>query len=190
MSRNFDVYTVRKECGSAIHITTIQRCGFFNLSTISAWEKLNKGALNRNVNCYPPLHCRRLWPSDIFGSSSENETQTLLNIYFRHQTLGQTGTFALVGCKQDLSEACSRLTELNREIRDMIRRAQGYSAITAFLPDSGVTGISLWDAAFPLESHKRCWIYYFQFMCGLDIVRQSGLGFFFFKKTHWLWVLH
>lgn len=87
--------------------------------------------------------CRRLWPSDIFGSSSENETQTLLNIYFRHQTLGQTGTFALVGCKQDLSEACSRLTELNREIRDMIRRAKGYSAITAFLPDSSVTGISL-----------------------------------------------
>ncbi|KAK3531900.1 hypothetical protein QTP70_034408 [Hemibagrus guttatus] len=87
--------------------------------------------------------CRRLWPSDIFGSSSENETQTLLNIYFRHQTLGQTGTFALVGCKQDLSEACSRLTELNREIRDMIRRAQGYSAITAFLPDSSSTGISL-----------------------------------------------
>ncbi|GAA6069869.1 protein furry homolog isoform X1 [Tachysurus ichikawai] len=87
--------------------------------------------------------CRRLWPSDIFGSSSENETQTLLNIYFRHQTLGQTGTFALVGCKQDLSEACSRLTELNREIRDMIRRAKGYSAITAFLPDSSATGISL-----------------------------------------------
>ncbi|XP_053364005.1 protein furry homolog isoform X3 [Clarias gariepinus] len=87
--------------------------------------------------------CRRLWPSDIFGSSSENETQTLLNIYFRHQTLGQTGTFALVGCKQNLSEACSRLTELNREIRDMIRQAQGYSAITTFLPDSSVTGISL-----------------------------------------------
>ncbi|XP_046719128.1 LOW QUALITY PROTEIN: protein furry homolog [Silurus meridionalis] len=87
--------------------------------------------------------CRRLWPSDIFGTNSENETQTLLNIYFRHQTLGQTGTFALVGCKQDLSEACLRLTELNHEIRDMIRRAQGYSTITAFLPDSSVTGISL-----------------------------------------------
>ncbi len=85
-----------------------------------------------------------MWPSDIFGSSSENEIQTLLNIYFRHQTLGQTGTFALVGSKQDLSVICSRLTELNCEIRDMIRRAQGYRAITAFLPDSSVTGISLW----------------------------------------------
>ncbi|KAI4879802.1 hypothetical protein NFI96_008841 [Prochilodus magdalenae] len=87
--------------------------------------------------------CRRAWPSDIFGSSSENEIQTLLNIYFRHQTLGQTGTFALVGSRQDLSEACTRLTELNCEIRDMIRRAQGYRAITAYLPDSSVAGISL-----------------------------------------------
>uniref|UniRef100_A0A671P6E1 Furry homolog a (Drosophila) n=1 Tax=Sinocyclocheilus anshuiensis TaxID=1608454 RepID=A0A671P6E1_9TELE len=89
------------------------------------------------------LYFRKMWPSDIFGSSSENEIQTLLNIYFRHQTLGQTGTFALVGSKQDLSEICNRLTELNCEIRDMIRRAQGYRAITAFLPDSSVTGISL-----------------------------------------------
>ncbi|XP_035390202.1 protein furry homolog isoform X5 [Electrophorus electricus] len=87
--------------------------------------------------------CRRMWPSDIFGSSSENETQTLLNIYFRHQTLGQTGTFALVGSMQDLSEVCSRLTELNCEVRDMIRRARGYRAIAAFLPDSSVAGISL-----------------------------------------------
>lgn len=124
--------------------------------------------------------CRRLWPSDIFGSSLENETQTLLNIYFRHQTLGQTGTFALVGCKQDLSEACSRLTELNREIRDMIRRAKGYSAITAFLPDSSVTGISLWGAAFPLEIHRRCWIYY---PCKTGYVWQSVLGL---VKTKWL----
>uniref|UniRef100_A0A8C7U683 Furry homolog a (Drosophila) n=1 Tax=Oncorhynchus mykiss TaxID=8022 RepID=A0A8C7U683_ONCMY len=82
----------------------------------------------------------RVWPSDIFGSSSEDETQTLLNIYFRYQTLGQMGTFALVGSKQDLSEICVKLMELNGEIRDMIRRAQGYRAITTFLPDSGVSG--------------------------------------------------
>ncbi|TRY66006.1 hypothetical protein DNTS_003783 [Danionella cerebrum] len=87
--------------------------------------------------------CRKMWPGDIFGSASESKIQTLLNIYFRHQTLGQTGTFALVGSKQDLSEICHRLTELNCQIREMIRRAQGYRAITAFLPDSSVTGISL-----------------------------------------------
>ncbi|MGH0186687.1 UNVERIFIED_CONTAM: hypothetical protein FKN15_022439 [Acipenser sinensis] len=87
--------------------------------------------------------CRSVWPNDIFGSSAEDEVQTLLNMYFRHQTLGQTGTFALVGSKQDLSEICMKLMELNGEIRDMIRRAQGYRVLTTFLPDSSVSGISL-----------------------------------------------
>ncbi|XP_031429117.1 protein furry homolog isoform X2 [Clupea harengus] len=87
--------------------------------------------------------CRRLWPSDIFGSPPEDEVQTLLHIYFRHQTLGQTGTFGLVGSRQDLSQICMKLMELNSEIRDIIRQAQGYRAITAFLPDSSVSGISL-----------------------------------------------
>nr|XP_015197348.1 PREDICTED: protein furry homolog isoform X5 [Lepisosteus oculatus] len=87
--------------------------------------------------------CRSVWPNDIFGSTTEDEVQTLLNIYFRHQTLGQTGTFALVGSKQDLSEICMRLMELNGEIRDMIRRAQGYKVITTFLPDCNVSGTSL-----------------------------------------------
>lgn len=84
-----------------------------------------------------------MWPNDIFGSPSEDEVQTLLNIYFRHQTLGQTGTFALVGSKQDLTEISIKLMELNGETRDMIRRAQGYRAITAFLPDSRVSGSTL-----------------------------------------------
>ncbi|KAM6961396.1 protein furry homolog [Aplochiton taeniatus] len=87
--------------------------------------------------------CRTMWPSDIFGSRSEEEIQTLLNIYFRHQTLGQTGTFALVGSKQDFTDICVKLMELNGEIRDKIRRAQGYRAITTFLPDSSVCGSSL-----------------------------------------------
>ncbi|XP_062275707.1 protein furry homolog isoform X1 [Scomber scombrus] len=87
--------------------------------------------------------CRKMWPNDIFGSHSEYEVQTLLNIFFRHQTLGQTGTFALVGSKQDLTEISVKLMELNGEIRDMIRRAQGYRAITAFLPDSRLSGSTL-----------------------------------------------
>ncbi|XP_075892588.1 protein furry homolog isoform X2 [Nelusetta ayraudi] len=87
--------------------------------------------------------CRTAWPNDIFGNHSEDEVQTLLNIYFRHQSLGQTGTFALVGSKQDLTEISVKLMELNGEIRDMIRRAQGYRAITAFLPDSRVSGSTL-----------------------------------------------
>ncbi|KAI9547921.1 hypothetical protein NQZ68_012938 [Dissostichus eleginoides] len=101
-----------------------------------------------NTNEFPTAiryirECRTIWPNDIFGSPCEEEVQTLLNIYFRHQTLGQTGTFALVGSKQDLTEISAKLMELNGEIRDMIRRAQGYRAITAFLPDSRVSGSTL-----------------------------------------------
>ncbi|XP_061073615.1 protein furry homolog isoform X3 [Conger conger] len=87
--------------------------------------------------------CRTMWPNDIFGSPSEDEVQTLLNIYFRHQTLGQTGTFALVGSKQDLSEICVKLMELNGEIKDMIRRAQSYRVVKTFLPECNVSGSSL-----------------------------------------------
>uniref|UniRef100_A0A3Q3JJP9 Furry homolog b (Drosophila) n=1 Tax=Monopterus albus TaxID=43700 RepID=A0A3Q3JJP9_MONAL len=86
--------------------------------------------------------CRR-WPTGVFGGSSESEVQTLLNVYFRHQTLGQTGTIALVGSRQDLSLICSKLLELNGEIRDMIRRAQGYRVVTTYLPDSSASGTSL-----------------------------------------------
>uniref|UniRef100_H2ZVD6 FRY microtubule binding protein n=1 Tax=Latimeria chalumnae TaxID=7897 RepID=H2ZVD6_LATCH len=87
--------------------------------------------------------CRNVWPNDVFGNSTEDEAQTLLNIYFRHQSLGQTGTYALVGSNQDLSEIGSKLMELNIEIQDMIRRAQSYRVVTTFLPDSSVSGTSL-----------------------------------------------
>uniref|UniRef100_A0A671P4T5 Protein furry homolog n=1 Tax=Sinocyclocheilus anshuiensis TaxID=1608454 RepID=A0A671P4T5_9TELE len=87
--------------------------------------------------------CRRMWPNDIFGGSSEDEIQTLLNVYFRHQTLGQTGTFALVGLNKDMSEVCTKIMELNGEIRDMIRHTQGYQVISSSLLDSSVSGVSL-----------------------------------------------
>uniref|UniRef100_A0A3B4CJS6 Furry homolog b (Drosophila) n=1 Tax=Pygocentrus nattereri TaxID=42514 RepID=A0A3B4CJS6_PYGNA len=87
--------------------------------------------------------CRRLWPNDIFGGNSEDEVQTLLNIYFRHQSLGQTGTFALVGSSQDPSQICTKLMELNGEIRDMIRRAQGYRVVSSSLVDSSASAVSL-----------------------------------------------
>uniref|UniRef100_A0A8C1GY74 Furry homolog b (Drosophila) n=1 Tax=Cyprinus carpio TaxID=7962 RepID=A0A8C1GY74_CYPCA len=87
--------------------------------------------------------CRRMWPNDIFGGNSEDEIQTLLNVYFRHQTLGQTGTFALVGSNKDMSDVCTKIMELNGEIRDMIRRAQGYQVISSSLLDSSVSGVSL-----------------------------------------------
>ncbi|MCI4388211.1 hypothetical protein PGIGA_G00082920 [Pangasianodon gigas] len=87
--------------------------------------------------------CRLLWPNDIFGSNSEDEVQTLLSIYFRHQSLGQTGMFALVGSEQDAGQVSTELMELSSEIRDMIRRAQDSRLISSCLPDSSASAVSL-----------------------------------------------
>ncbi|XP_058267883.1 protein furry homolog isoform X9 [Hemibagrus wyckioides] len=87
--------------------------------------------------------CRQLWPNDIFGCNSEDEVQTLLNIYFRHQSLGQTGMFALVGSEQDVGRVSTELMELSSEIRDMIRRAQDSRLISSCLPDSSASAVSL-----------------------------------------------
>lgn len=37
--------------------------------------------------------------------------------------------------------------DLNMEIRDMIRRAQNYRVVSTYLPDSNVSGTSLWQEA-------------------------------------------
>lgn len=67
---------------------------------------------------------RCLWPNDIFGSDRDDAVQTLLHIYFRHQTLGQTGCLAVVGPSRDLSQASARLMELNLQIREALCQAQ------------------------------------------------------------------
>ncbi|XP_056115791.1 protein furry homolog-like isoform X2 [Rhinichthys klamathensis goyatoka] len=67
---------------------------------------------------------RCLWPNDIFGSERDDAVQTLLHIYFRHQTLGQTGCLAVVGPSRDLSQASTRLMELNLQIREALCQAQ------------------------------------------------------------------
>ncbi|XP_069487793.1 protein furry homolog-like isoform X2 [Ambystoma mexicanum] len=67
---------------------------------------------------------RSVWPNDIFGGSEDDPVQTLLHIYFHHQTLGQTGSFAVIGSNQDLSEASSKLMEINLEIRESLRLVQ------------------------------------------------------------------
>ncbi|XP_045061364.1 protein furry homolog-like isoform X6 [Coregonus clupeaformis] len=67
---------------------------------------------------------RSLWPNDIFGNESDDAVQTLLHIYFRQQTLGQTGCLAVVGPSRDLSQANGRLMELNLQIREALSKAQ------------------------------------------------------------------
>ncbi|CAL8347877.1 unnamed protein product [Arctogadus glacialis] len=112
--------------------------------TFSSSEEAVQSVLEGLTNQHFPSalrtirECRKAWPSDIFGSASEDEVQTLLNMFFRHQALGRPGTFALVGSLRDLTRVCGELTELNAEIRDLVRRTQGFRAIAAFLPDSNV----------------------------------------------------
>ncbi|XP_065553627.1 protein furry homolog-like [Lathamus discolor] len=86
---------------------------------------------------------RSIWPHDIFGSSEDDPVQTLLHIYFRHQTLGQTGSFAVVGSNQDMSEASSKLMELNLEIRESLRMVQSYHLLGKIKP-----GINLVSTGF------------------------------------------
>uniref|UniRef100_A0A670J0X9 FRY like transcription coactivator n=1 Tax=Podarcis muralis TaxID=64176 RepID=A0A670J0X9_PODMU len=94
---------------------------------ISQVDVVKKGCLLK-VNCLR-LSILCIWPNDIFGSSEDDPVQTLLQIYFRHQTLGQTGSFAVVGSKQDMSEASSKLMELNLEIRESLRMVQSYQLL-------------------------------------------------------------
>ncbi|XP_064419085.1 protein furry homolog-like isoform X3 [Latimeria chalumnae] len=81
---------------------------------------------------------RSIWPNDIFGNPEDDPVQTLLHIYFRHQTLGQTGSFAVVGYNQDLSEASSKLMELNLEIRESLRMVQSYQLLAKAKPAESV----------------------------------------------------
>ncbi|KAE8629553.1 hypothetical protein XENTR_v10000522 [Xenopus tropicalis] len=82
---------------------------------------------------------RSVWPNDIFGSSDDDPVQTLMHIYFRHQSLGQTGSFAIIGCKHDMSKASSKLMELNLEIRLSLRVVQSYQLLSKADPLADMT---------------------------------------------------
>ncbi|GAB5570835.1 protein furry homolog-like isoform X4 [Prionailurus iriomotensis] len=77
---------------------------------------------------------RSLWPNDIFGGCEDDPVQTLLHIYFHHQTLGQTGSFAVIGSDLDMSEANHKLMELNLEIRESLRMVQSYQLLAQAHP--------------------------------------------------------
>lgn len=78
--------------------------------------------------------CRSLWPNDIFGGCEDDPVQTLLHIYFHHQTLGQTGSFAVIGSDLDMSKANYKLMELNLEIRESLRVVQSYQLLAQAKP--------------------------------------------------------
>uniref|UniRef100_A0A452R0H0 FRY like transcription coactivator n=1 Tax=Ursus americanus TaxID=9643 RepID=A0A452R0H0_URSAM len=80
------------------------------------------------------VNIQSLWPNDIFGSCEDDPVQTLLHIYFHHQTLGQTGSFAVIGSDLDMSEANYKLMELNLEIRESLRVVQSYQLLAQAKP--------------------------------------------------------
>nr|AAH43713.1 Fryl protein [Mus musculus] len=82
---------------------------------------------------------RTLWPNDIFGSCDDDPVQTLLHIYFHHQTLGQTGSFAVISSNLDMSEANCKLMELNLEIRESLRTVQSYPLLAQTKPVGNMT---------------------------------------------------
>uniref|UniRef100_A0A674JXZ2 FRY like transcription coactivator n=1 Tax=Terrapene triunguis TaxID=2587831 RepID=A0A674JXZ2_9SAUR len=102
------------------------------VDTIKKEAEVKEILLFKNIK-YLYVH-RSIWPNDIFGSSEDDPVQTLLHIYFRHQTLGQTGSFAVVGSNQDMSEASSKLMELNLEIRESLRMVQSYQLLAKAKP--------------------------------------------------------
>ncbi|XP_058494986.1 protein furry homolog-like isoform X4 [Solea solea] len=81
---------------------------------------------------------RSMWPNDIFGNETDNAVQTLLHIYFRHQTLGQTGCLAVVGPSRDLTQASTRLMELNLQIREALSQAQACQPHTTVVSSTGL----------------------------------------------------
>ncbi|XP_034386416.1 protein furry homolog-like isoform X6 [Cyclopterus lumpus] len=81
---------------------------------------------------------RSLWPDDIFGNGADDAVQTLLHIYFRHQTLGQTGCLAVVGPSRDPTQASARLTELNLQIREALSRAQACQPLATTMVSTGL----------------------------------------------------
>ncbi|XP_061136619.1 protein furry homolog isoform X5 [Syngnathus typhle] len=125
----------RRACGEPSTFSTAE-------AAVQAILEVLKSDGFASAICYI-RECRTSWPKDIFGGPSEDEIQTLLNIYFRHQTLGRTGTLALVGCKRDLSDVSAQLTELNGEMRDAMSRTRGDRPVVAFLPDAKVSGSTL-----------------------------------------------
>lgn len=90
---------------------------------------------------------RSLWPNDIFGSCEDAPVQTLLHIYFHHQTLGQTGSFAVIGSDLDMSEANYKLMELNLEIRESLRTVQSYQLLTQAKPIGNLVSTGFWETS-------------------------------------------
>ncbi|KAM6132863.1 LOW QUALITY PROTEIN: protein furry homolog-like [Pterocles gutturalis] len=127
------------EAASDSGIEEIEIAEASQASTETAIHSLIETLRNKEfVSAVAQVKAFRSMPHDIFGSSEDDPVQTLLHIYFRHQTLGQTGSFAVVGSNQDMSEANSKLMELNLEIRESLRMVQSYQLLGKIKPGTNL----------------------------------------------------
>uniref|UniRef100_A0A8B9TCG2 FRY like transcription coactivator n=1 Tax=Anas platyrhynchos TaxID=8839 RepID=A0A8B9TCG2_ANAPL len=149
LQEHLDTYNVKREAAEQLELCRrLYKLHFQLLLLFQAYCKLisqvntiKKEAEVRQITSFSYL--LSIWPHDIFGSSEDDPIQTLLHIYFRHQTLGQTGSFAVVGSNQDMSEASSKLMELNLEIRESLRMVQSCRLLGKIKP-----GVNLVSTGF------------------------------------------
>uniref|UniRef100_A0A672QKH4 Furry homolog, like n=1 Tax=Sinocyclocheilus grahami TaxID=75366 RepID=A0A672QKH4_SINGR len=118
------VDTIKRELGSIMELSILSNSCRSLLHKSDMFLHLYTSINPPSVSLTSLHSLRCLWPNDIFGSERDDAVQTLLHIYFRHQTLGQTGCLAVVGPSRDLSQASSRLMELNLQIREALCQAQ------------------------------------------------------------------
>ncbi|CAH1777850.1 unnamed protein product [Owenia fusiformis] len=64
---------------------------------------------------------RSMWPSDIFGRTSEDDTEALLTIYCKHMAERKPGIVAITRPELSLTDIISRLMEVNVQISSSIR---------------------------------------------------------------------
>uniref|UniRef100_A0A8C3T8H2 FRY like transcription coactivator n=1 Tax=Chelydra serpentina TaxID=8475 RepID=A0A8C3T8H2_CHESE len=139
LQEHLDTYNTKREAAEQLELCRrLYKLHFQLLLLFQAYCKLiskvdtiKKEAEVKEIILFSYLS---IWPNDIFGSSEDDPVQTLLHIYFRHQTLGQTGSFAVVSSNQDMSEASSKLMELNLEIRESLRTVQSYQLLAKAKP--------------------------------------------------------
>uniref|UniRef100_A0A8C0BWN6 FRY like transcription coactivator n=1 Tax=Buteo japonicus TaxID=224669 RepID=A0A8C0BWN6_9AVES len=143
LQEHLDTYNVKREAAEQLELCRrLYKLHFQLLLLFQAYCKLisQVKTIKKEAEVMKTIS---IWPHDIFGSSEDDPVQTLLHIYFRHQTLGQTGSFAVVGSNQDMSEASSKLMELNLEIRESLRMVQSYQLLGKIRP-----GINLVSTGF------------------------------------------
>uniref|UniRef100_A0A452R0P4 FRY like transcription coactivator n=1 Tax=Ursus americanus TaxID=9643 RepID=A0A452R0P4_URSAM len=139
LQEHLDTYNAKREAAEQVSLELelcrrLYKLHFQLLLLFQAYCKLISQVNTIKNEAEVNIQFESLWPNDIFGSCEDDPVQTLLHIYFHHQTLGQTGSFAVIGSDLDMSEANYKLMELNLEIRESLRVVQSYQLLAQAKP--------------------------------------------------------